>query len=409
MLKSNQKKLRVPYGFSVHGQEEIDAVVEVLKKGTALSDKTTEFESKIAKMFGKKHGVMVNSGSSANLLAFELLNLPKGSEVITPILTFATTVAPIIQKGLTPVFVDVDPSTYIINLDQVEKAITKKTKVLMIPSLMGNIPNMKALAALAKKHKLVFIEDSCDTLGGKFEGKPTGIYSDISTTSFYGSHIINGAGGGGMIMVNDPKWASRLLVLRGWGRQSSLFGENKNSELIKNRFSGKIGNIPYDNKFIFSEIGYNLLPLEISSAFGLEQLKKLPVFLKKRIDNFESLYAFFKQEGRDKYFMLPEQTKNTETAWLAFPLIIKPKAPFTRLELVTFLENENIQTRPIFTGNILKQPGFKKIENRKVSAAFPNTELVMKSGFVVACHHGLEDKHMHYLKTKFDEFILRYK
>ena len=220
MAKAKQTKLRVPYGFSVHGQEEIDAVIEVLRGNTAIGDKTSDFEAKVAKMFGKKHGVMVNSGSSANLLAFELLNLPKGSEVITPALTFATVVAPIVQKGLIPVFVDVDPTTYLVNLEQVKQAITKKTKALMIPSLMGNIPNMKALSQIAKKHKLYFIEDSCDTLGGRCEGKPTGIYSDISITSFYGSHIINGAGGGGMIMVNDPKWESRLKVLRGWGRQS---------------------------------------------------------------------------------------------------------------------------------------------------------------------------------------------
>lgn len=409
MAKQNKTKLRVPYGFSVHGQEEIDAVVEVLKNGTAIGDKTKEFEGKIAKMFGKKYGVMVNSGSSANLLALELLNLPRGSEVITPILTFATVVAPMIQKGLVPVFVDVDESTYIINLEQVERAINKKTKALMIPLLMGNIPNLKALSVLAKKHKLFFIEDSCDTLGGKYNGKPTGTYSDISTTSFYGSHIINGAGGGGMVMVDNPKWADRLVVLRGWGRESSLFGEKTNSELIKNRFSGKIGNIPYDNKFIFSEIGYNLLPLEISSAFALEQYKKLPGFLKKRKDNFTSLLKFFSTPEKEKYFILPNQTPKTETAWLAFPLIIKPKAPFTRLEIVTFLEEENIQTRPIFTGNILKQPGFKKIENRKISTTFPNTELVMRNGFVVACHHGLEEKHMIYLKAKIEEFLSRYK
>lgn len=210
-----------------------------------------------------------------------------------------------------------------------------------------------------------------------------------------------------MVLVNDPKLVDRLVVMRGWGRQSSLFGEKENSELIKNRFKGKIGNIPYDNKFIFSEIGYNFLPLELSSAFALEQFKKLPDFLKKRKANFATLLNFF--QDKQKYFMLPEQTKDTETAWLAFPLIIQPKAPFTRLELVTFLEAENIQTRPAFTGNILKQPGFKKIEHRKTSEVFPNTELVMKSAFVVACHHGLNDEQIKYLMAKFDEFLARYK
>lgn len=403
----NVKKIRVPYGFSVHGKEEINAVIRVLKGNTALGDKTKEFESKIAKLFGKKYGVMVNSGSSANLLAFEIINLPKGSEVITPILTFATTVAPIIQKGLIPVFIDVDPNTFLINIDQLEKAITKKTKALMIPSLMGNIPNMKRLAKIAQKYNLYFIEDSCDTLGGKYENKPTGKYSHITTTSFYGSHIINGAGGGGMICVNDPEWVDRLVVLRGWGRQSSLFGEKANSELLSNRFKQKLAGIPYDNKFIFSEIGYNFLPLELSSAFALEQLKKFPRFAKARKENFNNLYFFFKKY--EKYFTLSNQTPKTDTVWLAFPLIINKSAPFTRLELITFLENNNIQTRPVFTGNILKQPGYGKIPYRLVQKNYPNTENIMRNAFVIASHHGLNKNQIGYLKEKFIQFLSKYK
>lgn len=406
MAKAN-KQIRVPYGFSVHGQEEIDAVVEVLRGNTAIGEKTAALEEKVSKMFGKKYGVMVNSGSSANLLAFELLNLPKGSEVITPALTFATVVAPIVQKGLMPVFIDVDPTTYVVNIEQVKLAITKKTKALMIPLLMGNIPNMKALSDLAKKHKICFIEDSCDTINGQFEGKSTGYYSDISITSFYGSHIINGAGGGGMIMVNDPKWESRLKVLRGWGRQSSLYGEKANSELLKNRFNFKLGGVPYDNKFIFSEVGYNFLPLEISAAFALAQFKRLPGFLKQRKENFASLMEFIGE--KDKYFILPTQTPNTETAWLAFPIIIKPKSPFTRLEIITYLEEHNIQTRPVFAGNILKQPGFKKIVNRKIGDAFPNTEVIMKNAFVLACHHGLNQEQITYLKDTINAFLSKYK
>ena len=387
MPKKKLQNMRVPYALSVHGKEEINAVVGVLKDNTALGNRTKLFEKKIAKIFGKNYGVMVNSGSSANLLAFELLQLPKGSEVITPLLTFSTAVAPIIQKGLVPVFVDVDLNTYLINIEQLEKAITKKTRALMIPSLLGNIPNMKRLAAIAKKHKLFFIEDSCDTLGGKFAGRPTGRYSDITTTSFYGSHIINGAGGGGMVCVNNPAWADRLVVLRGWGRQSSLFGEKQNSEILANRFRSKIGGVPYDNKFIFSEIGYNFLPLEISSAFALEQLKRLPKFAKIRKDSFNRLYRFFQKY--EKYFILPKTTENADTVWLSFPIIIKFSAPFSRFDLVTFLENSNIQTRPIFTGNILKQPGFKKIPRRLAQKEYPNTERIMKTGMVLGCHQGV--------------------
>lgn len=398
--------MRVPYGYSIHGQEEIDAVVGVLKGNTALGEKTKEFERTVAAMFGKKFGVMVNSGSSANLLALELLNLPPGSEVITPVLTFATTVAPIVQKGFTPVFVDVDRQTFLIDIDQVEKAITKKTRAFLIPSLMGNIPDMKRLAALAKKHKIWFIEDSCDTLGGTFKGKPTGIHSHITTTSFYGSHIVNGAGGGGIVCVNDPKWVDRLVVLRGWGRQSSLFGEKANSELLKNRFKSKLDGIPYDNKFIFSEIGYNFLPLELSAAFALVQLKKFPGFKALRSKNFDHLYSFFAKY--DQFFDRSIQTPDTETVWLAFPLIIKKNAPFTRLELVTFLENNNIQTRPIFTGNILRQPGYKKIAHKKATSTFPHADDVMKNGMVIGSHHGLSQEQIDYMKSKFDEFLAKY-
>lgn len=400
--------MRVPYGLSVHGQEEIDAVVKVLKGNTALGPNAKEFEQKIADSFGKKFGVMVNSGSSANLLAFELLNLPKGSEVITPVLTFATTVAPIVQKGLVPVFVDVQihGRTFQVDVKEIEKAITKKTKALMIPSLMGNIPDYKRLNALAKKHNLYLIEDSCDTLGATIDKKPTGLHSHISVTSFYGSHIINGAGGGGMICVNDPQWARRLVVLRGWGRESSLFGEKTDSEQLKNRFYNKIDGKPYDAKFIFSEVGYNFLPLELSAAFGLVQLKKFPKFKTIRQKNFARLLKFFRR--LDKYFSVAEQAKNVNTAWLAFPLVIKKGVPFNRLDIVTFLEQHNIQTRPVFTGNILKQPGFRRIHAKEPKSGFPNTEIIMHNAFVIGCHHGLNSTHLDYLENVFEKFLAQY-
>ena len=191
---------RVPYGLAVHDKEEEEAVLEVIRNHqTIMGEKVKEFESKISTLFGKELGIMVNSGSSANLLTFEVLDFPKDSEIITPILTFATTLSPIIKKGLTPVFVDVEPGTYIADINQIERAVTSKTKALMIPSLLGNVPNMKKLREIADKNNLIFIEDSADTLGATFDGIPTGRFSDISTTSFYGSHIITAAGEGGMI------------------------------------------------------------------------------------------------------------------------------------------------------------------------------------------------------------------
>jgi len=346
---------------------------------------------------------MVNSGSSANLLAFEVMDLKPGDEVITPLLTFGTVVAPIVQKGLVPVFVDVEKDTYIVDPAAVEKAITAKTRVLMIPSLLGNIPNLEALKEIAYKHRLWLVEDSCDTLGATFKGKPTGEYSHITTTSFYGSHIINGAGGGGMIMVHDQRLAERLVVLRGWGRRSSLYGENASSELLENRFNVTLDGIEYDNKFIFSEIGYNMLPLELQAAFALVQLERLPEFAKARKQNYAELLEFFKRYER--YFILPKQTEDSETNWLAFPIIIKDDAPFGRKEFATFLESRDIQTRPIFTGNVLKQPAFKNIEHRLAAAGYPGTDQVMRGGMVFACHQGLTEDQRSYVRQAINDFI----
>ncbi len=396
--------LRVPYGLSVYNDKEIQAVVSVLKEHrTNLGCETIEFEKNVAKAFGKKFGVMVNSGSSANFLAIELLNLPKGSEVITPLLTFSTTVAPIIQHGLIPVFADVDPGKYTINIDQIEKLITKKTKAIMIPLLLGNVPDMERLRQIAKKHKLFSIEDSCDTLGATFNGKPTGVHSDITTTSFFGSHIITAGGNGGMIMVNNLEWRNKLKMLRGWGRSSALFAESEN---IGKRFKTRIDGIPYDAKFLFEEMGYNFLPNEMSSAFGNAQLEKLSKFRKIREYNFKYLINFFKKY--EEFFILPKQDKKVSTQWLAFPLTIRTSAPFSRLELVKYLEAENIQTRPIFTGNILKHPGFKNISHRIISGGCPVTDEVTEGGFVIGCHHGLEEKHLERIEEVFKNFLKKY-
>ncbi len=397
--------MRIPYALAVYGKEEIKAVNDVLVEHRRFSswENTKKFEAAIAKTFGKKYGLMVNSGSSANLLAFELLDLPKGSEVITPVSTFSTTVAPILQKGLIPVFVDVKIGTYLIDENKIEKLITSKTKALMIPSLIGNIPNLKRLRKIANKHKLYLIEDSCDTLGAKFDRRPTGKYSDISTTSFYGSHIITAAGGGGMICVNKPEWYKKGLVLRGWGRASALFSE---SEDLKKRFSVKISGNPYDGKFIFSEAGYNFQPIELQAAFGLVQLKRLKTFSAIRKRNFKALCQFFK--GYGKYFILPETTKGADTNWLAFPLTIKEGAPFSRFELVKYLENNKVQTRPIFTGNILRQPGFRFLTKKSLSKNFISADIIMENSFLIGCHHGLTPIHLSRLKKIFENFLNKY-
>ena len=406
MLKKSV--MRVFYAQAVYGKEEIAAVNEVLATPLRIGAgaRVKKFEHAIAKLFGKQYGIMVNSGSSANLLGVEALDLPNGSEVITPVLTFSTTLAPLLQKGLKPVFVDVVPGTYIIDVDKIEKAITRKTHALMIPSLLGNIPDLQKLQRIAKKHKLFFIEDSCDTLGATFEGKPTGWYSDISTTSFYASHIITAAGSGGMVCVRDAKLANKILIKSNWGRNSTLFGSYEKSEDIKKRFAGHIGRQPYDAKFVFSEIGYNLQSGELNAAFGLEQLKKLKIFSARRQSNYKRLYRFFTQY--EQFFILPVQDHRVKTNWLAFPLTIRSGAPFSRMEITRYLEEHNIQTRPIFTGNVLRQPAFSALSKSTMANGYPVADEVMKSGFVIGCHHGLEEVELDYLESVVSDFLRKY-
>ncbi len=402
------RNVHVPYALAVYGKEEIAAVNLVLKDPTKIvaGASVRAFEQKISALFGKKYGVMVNSGSSANLLALRLLNLPKGAEIITPVLTFSTTVAPIVQLGFVPVFVDVLPATYQIDVSKIPALITKKTKALLVPSLIGNLPDLLALRHLAQKHRLSFIEDSCDTLGGKFLGKPTGFYSDMTTTSFYASHIITAAGGGGMLCLNNKKLAERARVLANWGRESTLFGSHEESESLAKRMAGRIEGRPYDAKFIFSEIGYNMQSTELCGAFGLAQLARLNAFKKKRLHVFRTLLKFFGQYER--FFVLPKSDARAETVWLAFPLTVRTGAGFSRQEITRYLEERGIQTRPIFSGNILTQPGFKNITAKTQKGGFPVADDIMRNGFLIGCHHGLREEQLRYLKEVFTGFLRRY-
>lgn len=401
MSNKQTKELRISHAQSVYDDREIERVVRALKEHRSImGPEIEEFERRVAKLFGKKYGIMVNSGSSANLLAVELLNLPAGSEVITPILTFSTTVAPLIMKGLIPVFIDVKENSYVIDVDKIEKAISKKTKALMIPIMFGNVPDMEKLARLAKKYNLFFIEDSCDAIVSYYKGEPTGIYSDITTTSFYGSHVITAGGGGGMIIVNTEEFRNRAKMLRGWGRTSAIFSE---SESIKNRFSRKIDNIQYDGKFTFDDIGYNFLPLEISAAFGNAQLEKLKAFVKFRERNFKYLYKYFGKYAN--LFNLPVVDKNARPQWQIFPLTIKKDAPFARIEFVTYLEKNNIQTRPLAAGNILRQPGFKTIQHKDTQKEYQVANEVMERGFLIGLHQGLTIKHLKRLSEVVDAFF----
>jgi CDP-6-deoxy-D-xylo-4-hexulose-3-dehydrase len=392
---------RVPYGLSVHGNEEILAVTKVLKKSTQMGENVYEFEKKISKLFDKKYGLMVNSGSSALMLAMEVLNLPKGSEVITPSLTFSTTVSYIVRNGLVPVFIDVKEGTYCINEDQILSKITKKTKAIVAPHLMGNIVNWQKIYKILKQKKILIVEDSADTLGATYKNKPTGRFADISITSFYGSHIINCAGNGGMVCFNNKQYYLKAKLLRSWGRSSSLYDEK--AEKIENRFNIKLDGIQYDKKFVFEEIGHNLEPSEMGAAFGLVQLKKLKHNLNERVKNFALHSKFLKKYS--EYFILPKQLKGSVSGWLAYPITIKKNAPFSRTEMQIYLEKRNIQTRVVFTGNIIRQPGFNNIKMKIDKNGYPEADKVMKSGILIACHHGLTKKMIKHIHKSIEEFI----
>lgn len=390
---------KVPYALSVFGDEERNHVMDVLKTPMITArDKTFEFEEKIAKLFNKKYGVMMNSCSSANLIAFELLNLPPGSEVITPAVTFGTTLSPIFQKGLVPSFVDVEEGSWLINVDQVELMITNKTKAIMVPSLFGNIPDYERLSMIANRNKLWLIEDSADTVGAKLRDKPTGTHTDISTCSFYASHVITTGGHGGMICFNNDEWYDRAKTLIGWGRASA----KNETENFNKRFDIDVDGIPYDSKFVFEELGYNFQTTDIDAAFGLAQLGKLKQNADARSKNFDRLISFFSKY--EELFILPKQRGDVETMWLAFPLVIKDSAPFSRRDLAIFLETNGIQTRPLFTGNAMRQPAFKNLKSRKMGS-YPVADLVMRGSIVVGVHHGLSEDQISYMESKFDEFI----
>ena len=401
-MKNNIKK-RVLYAQAVYGQKEINAVNKVLRDSSNMlmdNIKVREFEKKISAIFGKKYGLMVNSGSSANLLAISALNLPSGSEVITPALTFSTTVSPIVHSDLVPAFVDVDLQTFNINSNLIEEMINKKTKAIMIPDLLGNLPDWESIKQIAKKYNLRIIEDSADTLGSVYDNTNTGEINDIATTSFYGSHVITCAGHGGMLCTNNLKYYENANLSQGWGRRSALV---QDSDSIKDRFAHSIDEISYDSRFIFDQLGYNFLPSEISAAFGLAQLERLKTFIKKRIENFNFLYEFFKDYNH--WFLLPIQNPNAITPWLAFPLIVKRGAPFSRSELQICFEKRLIQTRPIFTGNILRQPCLKNVIYKKNNNGYPNADYVMEGGILLGCHQGMDKKQLEYICQVFLDSI----
>jgi CDP-6-deoxy-D-xylo-4-hexulose-3-dehydrase len=371
-----------PNKLEAYGEEEIKAVEQCLRDGwlAGFGPRSIEFEEKIAKEFGKKYGVFVNSGSSACLLAIAALDLPKGSKIITPALTFSTTLAPIIQLGYIPIFIDSNLTSYVPDVQDILNSVTEEVKAIMIPNLIGNKPNWKAIRDGLKemgREDIFIIEDSADTVTYTKE-------SDVSTTSFYASHVITAGGMGGMVMYNDEKHVKKALQYRDWGR----IGDN--SENMDERFAHDVDGLPYDYKFLYGVLGYNMKCSEMSAAFGLVQLERFQTFKQKRRDNIKRYLENLKDVEE---LILPDDS--IEPNWLAIPLQTE-----RRLELLNYLEEQNIQTRVTFAGNVTRHPVY-----REYLQDFENADAVMKNGFLLGAHHGMDLNDVDYVCDKIKEFF----
>jgi len=381
-MKQERKVWYAPNKFESYGEEEIKAVEACLRDGwlAGFGPRSIEFEEKIAKRFGKKYGVFVNSGSSACLLAIAALNLPKGCKIITPACTFSTTLAPIIQLGFKPVFCDVGLISYVPTVDAIIALVDDEVKAIMVPNLIGNKPDWKTLRSELKRigrEDIIVIEDSADTITYTEE-------TDVATTSFYASHVITAGGTGGMVMFNDKKHVDRALQYRDWGRMGD------NSEIMDDRFNHSVDGIPYDHKFLYDVLGYNFKCSEMSAAFGLVQLERFETFKDIRRDNIKRYLENLKDVTE---IILPDDS--IEPNWLAIPLQTE-----RRLELLTFLEDNNIQTRVTFAGNVTRHPIY-----REYLQPFENSDTIMKNGFLLGAHHGMTIDDVDYVCSKIKEFF----
>jgi CDP-4-dehydro-6-deoxyglucose reductase, E1 len=397
---------RIDYAGSVHDDAEIDAVVEVLRGGpTALriGRNVKNMEARIAALFGKRRGVMCNSGSSALYLAIEVLDLEPGDEIATSALTFSTDIAPMIRAGIVPAFVDVDPETFQIDVDAIEEMIGPRTRAILAPNLIGNAPDWDRIRHVADRHGLRIVEDSCDALGLTLRGTPTGTRADISLTSFALSHIITAAGTGGMVCFDDDALADRALLLRRWGRRSEvqLFGSTKG---VDTRFFSTIdGDLEYDNLFIFDEVGWNFEPSELSAAFGIVQLDKLPSNLARRQRNFDLTR---RQLARWPHlFTLPRLTEGVETGWHMFPVTIAPDAGLRRSEFQHWMESHGVDTRMVWTGNVTRQPAFRDKPHRTPPNRLPHADRIMEWGVILPNSHAMTDDDCDYIGACVEEFL----
>jgi len=403
-------KTPISYAGRVYDGKEIFNLVDAsLDFWLTAGRYAASFEKKLAKFLGAKYCLLTNSGSSANLLAICALTSPwlksrqlkPNDEVITTACGFPTTLNPILQNNLVPVFIDVEIGTYNIRAELIEQAITKKTKAIFIPHTLGNPANMDLIAKIAKKHNLWLIEDNCDALGSKYKGKYTGTFGDLSTCSFFPAHHIT-TGEGGAVLTSNPLLARIIMSFRDWGRD--CYCEPGTDNTCKKRFSQRFANLPlgYDHKYVYSHIGYNLKVTEMQAAIGVAQLEKLLGFIRARKDNFSFLRKNLKTY--EKYLILPEPTQGASPSWFGFPILVRESAPFSRNDLVGYLEQHKISTRMLFGGNLTKQPAYKNAKYR-IYGSLRNTDLVMNNLFWIGVYPGLDAERLNYMKDTIIKFM----
>jgi CDP-6-deoxy-D-xylo-4-hexulose-3-dehydrase len=405
---------RVHYGGRVYDEQELIAAVDAaLDFWLTAGPQTEQFEKELAGFHGLDHTLAVNSGSSANLVAMAALrsnrlehHLEAGDEVITSAVAFPTTVAPILQNSLVPVFVDCQLGSYNLDPGQLEAALSGRTRAVLVAHTLGNPVDMEPVIAFAGQHDLYLIEDACDALGSTYRGQLVGSLGDLATLSFYPAHHITTGEGGGVV-TSDPHLARIARGLRDWGRDCSCRHDSPPEGACGHRFEWRIPGLdePYDHRYLYTEIGYNLKMTELQAAIGLAQLRKLPHFIAARRRNFQAIYEGL--EPYEEFLLLPSWDEASGPAWFAFPITVRPEAPFSRRQITQFLEQRQVETRYLFAGNILRQPAFQDIECRSVGQ-LRNADLVASSTFFVGVFPGLDQPRIAHMLSAFGDFIGEY-